>query len=137
MGLGACGGGAGDSLLGLDPPISAGSSLVCSSSGGQGSTPASAIVRLFATVYELEAGNIDALGAFIRSSEIIFVLANDYSATVDGTQVPIDSACYQLASNQLVLQWGQANAASSGTLTLSSGRRASGSINGKTVRTKP
>lgn len=135
--LGACGGGAGNGLLDLAPPIGAGNSLVCSSSGGQGSSPADAIVRLFATVYELEAGNIDELGAFIRSTEIIFILANNYSATVDGTQVPIDSACYQLTSNQLVLQWGQTNAASSGTLTLSSGRRAAGSINGKAVRTKP
>jgi hypothetical protein len=121
--LSACGGGT-DSGNGNN-------TLACTKPSGTQTNPVDTALRLFMTVYQLEAGVIDEKGAFILSSLIIFEFANDNSAAVNGTKVPITSACYQAADNTLTLQIGQAD-----TLTLSEGGKAKGMINGKVIRPK-
>ncbi len=130
----ACGGGA-DA-----PPVTASTttpasfvnSLVCSNPGAQVSSPTNAVIVLFSTIYQLEVGTIDPLGAFIQTSSAIFELANDNTANLDGVKVPITSACYQASSNKLTVGFGAGN-----SLDLTSGGKAVGKINGKDVRTKP
>lgn len=133
MYLAACGGGSSST----DTPANMANTLVCTSPSADSSTPASVVVGLFATVYDLEVGTIDPLGAFIKTSSAIFELASNSTATVDGASVPISSACYQASSSKLTVAFGQANTATAGTLTLSPGGKAVGTINGKAVRTKP
>jgi hypothetical protein len=135
--LGACGGGSSSTA---DTSASVANTLVCSSPGADSSAPASVVVGLFATVYALEVGTIDPLGAFVKTSSAIFELASNNTATVDGATVPISSACYQASSSKLTVAFGQANTANTataGTLDLSPGGKAAGAINGKAVRTKP
>jgi hypothetical protein len=131
--LAACGGGSGST----DTPTNVVNTLVCTSPSADSSAPAAVVVGLFATVYALEVGTIDALGAFLQTSSAIFEFANNNTAKVDGTNVPISSACYQASSSKLIVAFGQANTASAGTLELSPGGKAVGTINGKAVRTKP
>jgi hypothetical protein len=131
--LAACGGGGSST----DTPANVANTLVCTSPSADSSTPASVVVGLFATVYALEVGTIDPLGAFIQTSSAIFELASNNTAKVDGSNVPISSACYQASSSKLTVAFGQANTASAGTLELSPGGKAVGKINGKDVRTKP
>jgi hypothetical protein len=130
--LGACGGGSSP-----DTSANVANTLVCTSPSADSSAPASVVVGLFATVYALEVGTIDPLGAFVQSSSAIFALASNNTATVDGANVPISSACYQASSSKLIVAFGQANTATAGTLELSPGGKAVGTINGKAVRTKP
>jgi hypothetical protein len=106
------------------------------SSGGSGVPPTALVLGFFATIYQLEAGTIDEFGAFIQTSSLIFKLAADGVATVDGNNTSVSSTCYQLSSNKLSLTLGDANSATKGNLELLSGGRASGTINGKAVRTK-
>jgi hypothetical protein len=129
--LAGCGGGA-DSVVSnaLNTPT------CTSSSGGSGVPPTALILGFFATIYQLEAGTIDEFGAFIQTSSLIFKLAADGVATVDGNQTAVSNTCYQVGSNKLSLTLGNASSSTKGTLELLSGGRASGTINGKTVRTK-
>jgi hypothetical protein len=129
--LAACGGGA-------DNPISnAVNTPTCSTaSGNSGVLPTAVLLGIFATVYQLEAGTIDEFGAFIQTSSLIFALAADGSATVDGNSAPVSSSCYLLSGNKLSLTLGDAGSATKGNLELLSGGRASGTINGKAVRTR-
>jgi hypothetical protein len=127
-------------VVGKSPPTTPASivnKLVCSNPGAQVSTPANAIIIFFSTVYALEVGSIDPLGAFIQTSNAIFELAADNTATLDGATVPISSACYQASTNTLTVAFGRPNATSAGSLELSSGGKAVGTINGKAVRTTP
>jgi hypothetical protein len=122
-GLSACGGGS--------TPGSAANGLVCSNPSAEVTAPENAIIALFATVYQLELGTIDPFGAFVQSSTIIFKLAADNSADIDGNKVAISSACYQASTKQLTLGFG-----TSDSLTLSGGGTAVGTINGKIARSK-
>jgi hypothetical protein len=133
----ACGGGGGGDESATTTPASIVNKLVCSNPGAQVSTPANAIIIFFSTVYSLEVGSIDPLGAFIQTSNAIFELAADNTATLDGATVPISSACYQASTNTLTVAFGRPNATSAGSLELSSGGKAVGTINGKAVRTTP
>jgi hypothetical protein len=122
--LSACGGGATDSG-------NSSNTLVCTTPSATQANPVDTALRLFMTVYQLEAGVIDEKGAFILSSLIIFEFAADNSASVDGNKTPITSACYDAANKKLALQLG-----SSDKLILSEGGKAMGTINGKVVRPK-
>jgi hypothetical protein len=122
--LSACGGGTSDAG-------NSSNTLVCTTPSTTQANPVDTALRLFITVYQLEAGVIDEQGAFILSSLIIFEFANDNSAAINGTKVPITSACYQAADKTLTLQLGQSD-----KLTLSEGGKATGTINGKLVRPK-
>jgi hypothetical protein len=131
----ACGGGGSDAPPVTAPtstPASFVNSLVCSNPGAQVSSPTNAVIIFFSTIYQLEVGTIDPLGAFIQTSSAIFELANDNTANLDGVKVPITSACYQASSNKLTVGFGSGN-----SLDLTSGGKAVGTINGKAVRTKP
>ena len=131
-GLTACGGGIESTVL------DAVSAPTCTTStGGSGVLPAAVVLGIFATIYQLEAGTIDEFGAFVQTSALIFKLAADGSATVDNNSVAVSNTCYQVSSNKLALTLGNASSATKGNLELLSGGRASGTINGKTVRTKP
>jgi hypothetical protein len=129
--LAGCGGGV-DSLVSttLNTPT------CTSSTGSSGIPPTALVLGFFATIYQLETGTIDELGAFIQTSSLIFKLAADGVATVDGNQTVVSNTCYQVSSNKLSLTLGDANSATKGNLELLSGGRASGTINGKAVRTK-
>ncbi len=129
----ACGGGGSDSASNTI----ANTPACTTSTGSSGQVPAELVLGLFATIYELQAGTIDEFGAFIQTSTLIFKLAADGSATVDGNGVPVSSACYQASSNKLSLALGNTTSATKGNLDLLSGGRASGVINGKAVRSKP
>ncbi len=130
--LAGCGGGA-DGLV-----LNALNTPTCTSStGGSGVPPTALVLGFFATIYQLEAGTIDEFGAFIQTSSLIFKLAADGVATVDGNNTSVSNTCYQVSSNKLSLTLGNANSAAKGNLELLSGGRASGTINGKAVRTKP
>jgi hypothetical protein len=129
FGLGACGGGGSDSVT---TPASAINTLACTNPGGEVSSSAGVFIPLFATIYDLEVGNIDPLTGFVRTSALIFKLAADGGATIDGAPVPVSSACYQAKSNTLVLSLRQSD-----TLTLSSDGKATGMISGQAVQTKP
>jgi hypothetical protein len=107
------------------------------SSGGSGVPPTALVLGFFATIYQLEAGTIDEFGAFIQTSSLIFKLAADGVATVDGNNTSVSNTCYQVSSNKLSLTLGDTNTANKGNLELLSGGRASGTLNGKVVRTKP
>jgi hypothetical protein len=123
--LSACGGGATDSGNNSN-------TLVCTKpSGTQSITPLDTVIRLFIAVYQLDAGVINEFDAFIITSTIIFEFAADNSASVDGNKTPITSACYDAANKKLALQLGQSD-----TLILSEGGKATGTINGKVVRSK-
>lgn len=126
LGLGACGGGS-DAVT---TPASAINTLACTNPTGE-ITAASVFIPLFATIYDLEVGNIDPLTGFVRTSALIFKLAVDGGATIDGAPVPISSACYQARNNTLVLSLRQSD-----TLVLSSGGKAEGTISGQVVQTK-
>jgi hypothetical protein len=130
--LAGCGGGA-DSVVSnaLDTPT------CTSATGGSGVPPTALVLGLFATIYQLEAGTINEFGAFIQTSSLIFKLAADGVATVDGNNTSVSNTCYQVSSNKLSLTLGNASSATNGNLELLSGGRASGTINGKAVRTKP
>jgi hypothetical protein len=129
--LAACGGGADNPLVNvLNTPA------CTTASGGSGVPPTALILGFFATIYQLETGTIDEFGAFIQTSSLIFKLAVDGVATVDGNNAPVSDACYQISSNKLSLTLGNASSAAKGNLELLSGGRASGTINGKAVRTK-
>lgn len=126
-----CGGGSDNIVVNaLDAPT------CTSSSGGTGVPPTALVLGLFATIYQLEAGTIDEFGAFIQTSSLIFKLAVDGVATVDGNNTSVSNTCYQINSNKLSLTLGDASSATNGNLELLSGGRASGTINGKAVRTK-
>jgi hypothetical protein len=133
--LAGCGGGGGgnaDSVVFniLNTPA------CTTASGGSGVPPTALVLGFFATIYQLETGTIDEFGAFIQTSSLIFKLAVDGVATVDGNNTSVSNTCYQISSNKLSLTLGDANSAAIGNLELLSGGRASGTINGKTVRTK-
>ena len=131
-GLAACGGGADN------PVANALNTPACTTaSGGSGIPPTALILGFFATIYQLETGTIDEFGAFIQTSTLIFKLAADGVATVDGNNTSVSNTCYQVSSNKLSLTLGDANSANKGNLDLLSGGRASGTVNGKAVRTKP
>jgi hypothetical protein len=131
-GLAACGGGSDN------PVANALNTPACTTaSGGSGIPPTALILGFFATIYQLETGSIDEFGAFIQTSTLIFKLAADGVATVDGNNTSVSNTCYQVSSNKLSLTLGDANSANKGNLDLLSGGRASGTINGKAVRTKP
>jgi hypothetical protein len=122
--LSACGGGTDSG--------NSNNTLACTKpSSTQSITPLDTVIRLFIAVYQLEAGQFDEFQTFIITSTIIFEFAADNSASVDGTKVPITSACYDAANKKLALQLGQSD-----TLTLSEGGKATGTINGKVVRPK-
>ncbi len=127
----ACGGGS-------DNPVSSAlNTPTCSTaSGGSGVPPTALILGIFATIYQLETGTIDEFGAFIQTSSLIFTFAADGAATVDGKNASVSNTCYQLSSNKLSLTLGETNSATKGNLELLSGGRASGTINGKVVRSK-
>jgi hypothetical protein len=130
--LAGCGGGSDNIVVNaLDTPT------CTSSSGGTGVPPTALVLGLFATIYQLEAGTIDEFGAFIQTSSLIFKLAADGVATVDGNNTSVSNTCYQVSSNKLSLTLGDTNTANKGNLELLSGGRASGTLNGKVVRTKP
>lgn len=129
LGLGACGGGGGEAVT---TPASATNTLACTNPSGEVSSPASVFIPFFATIYDLEVGNIDPLTGFVRTSALIFKLAADGGATIDGAAVPVSSACYQAKSNTLVL-----SLSANDTLELASGGKATGTISGKAVRSKP
>lgn len=130
-GLSACGGGLESTVL------DAVRAPTCTTStGGSGVLPAAVVLGFFATIYQLEAGTIDEFGAFIQASSLIFKLAADGSASVDNNSVAVSNTCYQASSNKLSLTLGNASSATKGNLELLSGGRASGTINGKTVRSK-
>ncbi len=130
--LAGCGGGA-DSVVSK----ALNTSTCTSSSGGSGVPPTALVLGFFATIYQLEAGTIDEFGAFIQTSSLIFKLATDGVATVDGNNTSVSNTCYQVSGNKLSLTLGNASSATKGNLELLSGGRASGTINGKAVRTKP
>ena len=129
LGLGACGGGSSDSVT---TPASAINTLACANPSGQVSSPASVFIPFFATIYDLEVGNIDPLTGFVRTSALIFKLAADGGAIIDGAPVPVSSACYEAKNNTLVLSLRQSD-----TLVLASGGKATGTISGQAVRSKP
>jgi hypothetical protein len=129
--LAACGGGSDNPISNaLDTPA------CTTATGGSGVPPTALVLGIFATIYQLETGTIDEFGAFIQTSSLIFKLAADGVATVDGNNTPVSNTCYQLSSNKLSLTLGDVNSATQGNLELLSGGRASGTINGKAVRTK-
>lgn len=132
--LAGCGGGGGANGIvsnALDAPS------CTSSTGGSGVPPTALVLGIFATIYQLEAGTIDEFGGFIQTSALIFKLAANGVATVDGNQTAVSNICYQVGSNKLSLTLGNSNSTTKGSLDLLSGGRASGTINGQTVRTKP
>jgi uncharacterized protein YxeA len=99
--------------------------------------PTAFILGVFATIYLLETGTIDEFGAFVQTSSLIFKLAADGVATVDGNQTAVSNTCYQVSGNKLSLTLGNASSATKGNLELLSGGRASSTLNGKVVCTKP
>ncbi len=122
--LSACGGGTNTD--------NSSNTLACTKPGNtQAITPLDTVLRLFIAVYQLDAGYINEFDAFIITSAIIFEFAASNAATVDNTNQPITSACYQPTNNTLTLHFGQAD-----VLTLSQGGKATGTINGKVVRSK-
>lgn len=130
--LNGCGGGADDLVFNaLDTPT------CTASTGSSGVPPTALILGLFATIYQLEAGTIDEFGAFLQTSSLIFKLAADGVATVDGNTAAVSNTCYQVSSNKLSLTLGDSSSSTKGNLELLSGGRASGTINGKAVRTRP
>jgi hypothetical protein len=129
--LAACGGGSDNLFVSvLDTPV------CTTSSGDSGVPPTALVLGFFATIYQLEAGTIDEFGAFLQTSSLIFKLAADGVATVDGNNTSVSNTCYQVSSNKLSLTLGDASSTTKGNLELLSGGRASGTINGKAVRTK-
>lgn len=128
LGLGACGGG-GDAVT---TPASAINTLACTNPSDEVSSPASVFITFFATIYDLEVGNIDPLTGFVKTSALLFKLAADGGATIDGAPVPVSSACYEAKNNMLVLSLRQSD-----TLVLASGGKATGTISGQAVRSKP
>lgn len=129
LGLSACGGGGGEAVT---TAASAINTLACTNPSGEVSSPASVFIPFFATIYDLEVGNIDPLTGFVRTSALLFKLAADGGATIDGAPVPVSSACYEAKNNTLVLSLRQSD-----TLVLASGGKATGTISGQAVQTKP
>jgi hypothetical protein len=126
-GIAACGGG--DTATNALGQVN---SVACTSSNSGLSLPPNVVLRLFSTIYALETGTIDELGAFIVIGSTFFELASDNRAYIDGANVPLDSACYQASSGKLLLQMGPASA-----LEILPNRIVTGKINGKSVRSKP